>query len=73
MKIAGIILLVAGIIGLLIFGMHAINNSENFNVLGAEVAVNTANWTPLIISGVVAIVGLILTVARKKYSSLPPK
>jgi len=66
MKIAGIILLVLGIIGLLIFGMQAMDNSESFNVLGAEVAVSSANWTPVIISAVVALVGLILTVSRKK-------
>jgi len=66
MKIAGIILLIAGIIGLIIFGMQALNNSESFNLFGAEIAVSTANWTPVIISGVVALAGLVLTVARKK-------
>lgn len=66
MKIAGIILLTAGIIGLFIFGIQALNNSESFNVLGAEVAVSTANWTPVIISGIVALIGLILTVTKKK-------
>ena len=66
MKIAGIILLVLGIIGLVIFGMQALNNSESFNMLGMEIAVSSANWTPVIVSAVVSIVGLVLTVASKK-------
>ena len=66
MKIAGIILLVLGIIGLVIFGMQALNNSESFNMLGMEIAVSSANWTPVIVSAVVSIVGLALTVASKK-------
>lgn len=66
MKVAGIILLVLGLIGLLIFGMQALNNSESFNFLGLEIAVSSANWTPVIISAVVAIVGLVLTVTGKK-------
>lgn len=66
MKVAGIILLVIGIIGLAFFGVQALNNSESFNFLGIDVAVSSANWTPVIISGVVFIVGLILTVSKKK-------
>jgi len=66
MKIAGIVLLILGIIGVVIFGIQAMNESESFNILGAEVAVSTANWTPVIISAVVLIVGLILVAVRKK-------
>jgi len=66
MKIAGIVLLILGIIGVVIFGIQAMNDSESFSVLGAEVAVSTANWTPVIISGVVLIIGIILMAARKK-------
>ncbi|MFW6275607.1 MAG: hypothetical protein ACOC2M_03130 [bacterium] len=66
MKTAGIILLILGIIGLVIFGMQALSDSESFNFLGMEVAVSTANWTPVIVSAVVAIVGLVLTVTGKK-------
>ncbi len=66
MKTAGIILLILGIIGLIIFGMQALSDSEAFNFLGMEIAVSTANWTPVILSAVVAIVGLVLTVTGKK-------
>lgn len=66
MRIAGIILSVLGIIGAVYFGIQAAKESESFSVLGAEVAVSTANWTPVIISGVVLIVGIILLAIRKK-------
>lgn len=66
MRIAGIILLILGIIGVVIFGIQAMNDSESFNLLGAEIAVSTANWTPVIVSAVVLIVGIILMAAKKK-------
>lgn len=65
MKIVGIILLILGIIGLVVFGIQAMNESESFSVLGADVAVSKANWTPLIVSGIVTVIGIVLTVARK--------
>lgn len=66
MKIVGIILLIIGIVGLVVFGIQAINDSESFSVLGAEVAVSKANWTPLIVSAIVTVIGIVLTVSRKQ-------
>jgi NO-binding membrane sensor protein with MHYT domain len=66
MKIAGIILIILGIVGLVIFGIQAMNDSESFSVLGAEVAVSKANWTPLIASVVVTVLGIVLAVLSKK-------
>jgi hypothetical protein len=66
MKIAGIVLLILGIIGVVVFGIQAMNESESFSILGAKIAVSTANWTPVIISAVVLIVGLILLAGKKK-------
>jgi hypothetical protein len=50
MKTAGIILLILGIIGTLVFGIQALGDSESFSILGIDVAVSSANWTPVIIS-----------------------
>lgn len=66
MKIVSIVLLILGIIGVVVFGMQAMNESETFSILGADVAVSKANWTPVIVSGVVLVVGLILLIVRKK-------
>ncbi|KOH45903.1 hypothetical protein [Sunxiuqinia dokdonensis] len=66
MKIVGSVLLILGIIGLVVFGIQAFNDSESFSVLGAEVAVSKANWTPVIASAVVLLVGFFLTMSRRK-------
>ncbi|MFO7756169.1 MAG: hypothetical protein R6V34_09315 [Bacteroidales bacterium] len=66
MRIAGIVLLIIGIVGTIVFGIRALNQSESFEVLGADVAVSTGNWTPVIVSGVVLIIGVILMAASRK-------
>jgi hypothetical protein len=66
MRVAGIILIVLGVIGLLVFGIQAANDSETFSFLGLDVALSSANWTPVIISGVVTVVGIILAAMRRK-------
>jgi len=66
MKIAGIILLVLGVIGTLVFGINAIGDSESFSLLGVDVALSSANWTPLIISALVLVSGIVLTASAKK-------
>ncbi len=65
MKKVGMTLLVIGVIGLTYFGYNAMEQSESFEILGAEVAVTTADWTPVIGSGIVALIGIILLVMRK--------
>lgn len=66
MKTAGIILLILGIIGTIIFGIQAMQDSESFSLLGMDIAVSTANWTPVIISVVLLVIGLVLTSRGKK-------
>lgn len=59
-------MVIAGIIGLVFFGIQALNNSESFSFLGIDVAVSDANWTPVIISAALLVVGVFLSVSRKK-------
>jgi len=66
MKVAGIVLFILGLAGVILFGIQAMNNSETFNFLGINVAVSSANWTPVIVSGAVMIVGFVMAVAKKK-------
>lgn len=66
MKILGVILLVLGLIGGIIFGIQAAGDSETFNFLGLEIAVSSANWTPVKVSGVVALIGAIILMVRPK-------
>jgi hypothetical protein len=41
-------------------------DSESFSVLGMDIAVSSADWTPLIVSVVVLVVGAILYSKGKK-------
>lgn len=66
MRIIGIVLLIVGLIGLIVFGYQAMQDSEAFNFLGMEIAVSSANWTPVIFSGIIAVIGIILTMAGRR-------
>lgn len=66
MRIVGIILLVLGIVGVVIFGIEAMNDSESFSILGADIAVSKADWTPLIISAVILIIGAVMLRSGKR-------
>lgn len=66
MKALGTILLLVGLAGTLFFGIQAINNSETFSFLGVDVALSSANWTPVIISGVVVVLGIVFLSVKKK-------
>jgi hypothetical protein len=65
MKILGIILAVLGGIGIVIFGMQAMQDSESFKLFGMDIAVSTANWTPVIISVALLVIGIIMSRGRK--------
>lgn len=66
MKTAGIVLLIIGIIGTLVFGIQALQDTETFSFFGLDIGVSSANWTPVIISAVVLIIGLVMVFADKK-------
>ncbi len=66
MKILGIVLLAIGIIGTLFFGIKAMQDSDSFSFMGVDVAVSTADWTPVIISVVLLAVGAVITVKNNK-------
>ncbi len=70
MRIAGIVLTIIGLIGTIFYGINALNESESFSVLGMNVAVSSANWTPVIISAVILIIGLIMMSAGRKGRSV---
>ncbi|HHU58070.1 MAG TPA: transglycosylase [Bacteroidales bacterium] len=65
MKILGIVLLVVGLLGLAYFGYQAWQDSESFNVLGVDVAVSKADWMPVIVSALVAVLGYVLSRVKR--------
>ena len=56
----GIILTVIGAIATLITGVQALQDSDSFSLFGVDIAVSSANWTPLIISVAVLIIGIVM-------------
>lgn len=66
MKTIGIILLILGAIGTIVFGIQAMQESESFSLLGMDIAVSSANWTPVIISVILLVVGIVMTTQGKK-------
>jgi hypothetical protein len=69
MRTVGIVLMVIGIAGTLIFGIQAFQDTETFSFLGLDIGVSSANWTPVIISAVILVAGLVLMSMNKKSFS----
>ncbi len=68
MRTAGIILLVLGVAGTLILGVQAIQDTETFSFLGIDIGVSGANWTPVIVSALIFLIGIVLM----SFSKRPP-
>lgn len=63
--IFGAILLVSGLITFLITSIHAIERTKTFSFLGLDIVVSNGNFTPVIISLVVIIMGIVLLASAK--------
>jgi hypothetical protein len=66
MRTAGLVLLIIGLVGTIVFGIQAIQDTETFSFLGIDIGVSGANWTPLIISAVILVVGIVLMNVNKR-------
>lgn len=66
MRIAGIILLFIGLVGTLVFGIQAFQDTETFSFLGIDIGISGANWSPVIISGVIFVIGIFLMSLSRK-------
>jgi len=60
-KTIGIILILIGLLGTVLFGIQAMQDTETFSFLGIDIGVSSANWTPVIVSVVILVLGLIVT------------
>lgn len=59
-RILGSIMSVAGFIGIIFYGYQYLNDSESFELMGADVAVSTGDYVPIIISVIVLLAGLLI-------------
>lgn len=63
-KTLGYILSFAGLNGVLIFTYQYMQDSESFSVLGADVAVSTGDWVPILVSAIVMVIGIVMSRGR---------
>ena len=56
----GLILGIGGLIGVIFFGIKYMDDSESFSFLGADIAVSTGDYIPILISLVILIVGVFI-------------
>ncbi|PAU94783.1 hypothetical protein CK503_04725 [Aliifodinibius salipaludis] len=56
----GSILSIGGLIGVIYFGIQYMNESESFELLGADVAVSTGDWVPILVSLIILVVGVLV-------------
>ncbi|NGP75648.1 hypothetical protein G3570_03330 [Balneolaceae bacterium YR4-1] len=56
----GGILSIGGLIGVIFFGIQYLDDSESFELLGADIAVSTGDWVPILVSLIVLIVGVVI-------------
>ena len=66
MKIVGYVISIGGFFALIYTGINYINQSESFSLMGVDFAVSKGDPTPVIISVIVMIAGLLITRASKK-------
>jgi len=59
-QIIGSILSIGGLIGIIIYGYQYLDDSESFELLGADVAVSTGEYVPILISLVILVVGILV-------------
>jgi Mn2+/Fe2+ NRAMP family transporter len=66
MKKTGIVLLIIGIIGLLIFGIQTVQQPETFSFSGINIGVSQVYWIPIIISVIIFVIGVVLLSLKKR-------
>ncbi len=66
MKTAGTVLFIMGIFGTVAFGVQAIRQTETYRFLGIDIGISGANWTPVIVSGVIFIIGIYIIGSSKR-------
>ncbi|MFZ0453432.1 MAG: hypothetical protein WCE54_21240 [Ignavibacteriaceae bacterium] len=65
MKIIGYILTVLGAAGLIISVINYSNQTDKFNLFGLNITVSQDSIMPIIITGIVLILGIIITISSK--------
>ncbi|MEM6845881.1 MAG: hypothetical protein AAF944_18025 [Bacteroidota bacterium] len=62
----GIMLTLIGLVSTTVTGMQVLEDSDSFSFFGLDVVVSQANYTPLIISVIILIIGVVLWVGSRR-------
>lgn len=63
-KTIGQILGAGGLVGVIYFTYQYFQDSESFEAFGADVAISTGDYVPIIISALVMVVGILIARAK---------
>lgn len=63
-QIIGSILSIGGLIGVIFFGYQYMEETEAFQLFGAEIAVTSGDVVPILISAIVLIAGVLIYRSR---------
>jgi len=65
MKTSGIILTIIGAVGLIISGINYAEQTDKFSFLGAEITISEGSIIPLVITGIIFLIGLIMVLSKR--------
>lgn len=60
-KTIGGLLTGGGLLGVIYFSIKYFQDSESFEAFGADIAISTGDYIPIIVSAVVMIAGIVIT------------
>lgn len=66
MRTIGVILAVVGAIALIITGINYANQTSGFNFLGSHITISQGNLVPVIVAGVVFLIGIIFAASSRR-------
>ena len=69
MRTAGIVFSILGIVGTLVFGIQAIQQTETFSFFGIDIGISQANWTPVIVSAIILVIGIVMMSFGKRSAT----
>lgn len=59
-QLIGSLLSIAGLIGVLYYGYQYLKDSKAFGIFGADIAVSTGDYVPVLISAIVLVAGIVI-------------
>lgn len=65
-EIVGSVLGIAGLVGIVFFGYKYMNDSESFELFGADIVVSTGDYIPILMSVIVFIAGVVIYWSKDK-------